>query len=90
MLIKIWKICKGWNQVQRARETMISNTNTVSPLYLLFKDHKNWSWAMGTAPPVRPVAAANRGQNQHLSEFVSEFVEPVVDAFEGGLGDNLY
>ena len=64
---------------------MINNSLSVSPLYLLFKDHKNWSWALGTVPPTRPVAAGNRGQNQHMSEVVSDFVEPVVDSFEGGL-----
>ena len=85
MLIKIFKICKTWKHTDRVREAMINNSLAVCPLYLLFKDHKNWSWAMGTPPPTRPVAAGNMGMNQHISEVVSDFIEPVVDTFEGGL-----
>ena len=40
---------------------------------------------MGTPPPTRPVASAGRGQNDHLSETVSQVLEPVANVYEGGM-----
>lgn len=85
MLIKVCKIGKSWNHTSRVRETMLNNSLAVCPLYLMFKDHKSWSWALGTVPPTRPVAAGNAGMNIHISEIVSEVVEPLVSNIEGGL-----
>ena len=85
MLIKVCRVGKSWNHTDRVRETMINNSLAVCPLYLLFKDHKSWSWALGTAPPTRPVAAGNTGMNIHISEVVSEVIEPLVETFVGGL-----
>ena len=64
---------------------MINQGQALCPLYLLFKDHKGWHWSKGGAPPTRPIASGNAGQNIHISELNSEIVESVVDAFEGGV-----
>ena len=57
---------------------MINDSLALCPLYLSYKDNKNWSWSIGSVPPTIV------GMNVHMSEVVSEFVEPVVDTFEGG------
>ena len=82
MLIKTFKIGEGWDHVERMRETMINNSQAVCPLYLLFKDHKGWDQSKGPVPPTRPVASGNRGMNLHLSEILSEILEPVADRVE--------
>ena len=33
MIIKIFKICKAWNQTDRVRETMINHSFAICPLY---------------------------------------------------------
>ena len=38
----------------RARETMLNDIESFSPLYTLYKDHKGWHWAIGGDPPGRP------------------------------------
>ena len=57
----------------------------MAPLYLLFKDHKGWSVNIGGEPPSRPVASANSGQNVHLSEVVSQILEPIANNWKGGM-----
>ena len=54
------------------------------PLSLLYKDHKGWESHMGTCPPTRPVVSGNMGMNIHLSEVVSDLIEPLVDKYMGG------
>ena len=78
-LIKTFKIGEGWDHVERMRETMINNSLAVCPLYLLYKDHKGWDVSKGPVPPTRPVASGNRGMNLHLSEILSDILEPVAD-----------
>ena len=45
---------------------------------LLVKDHKAWSEASGTPVPTRPVVSGNKGINTHISEILSELLEPLV------------
>ena len=66
------------------RETMMGEGLTVCPLTLLFKDHKGWNSDMGTIPPTRPVVGGNIGMNLHLSEIVSDVLDPVIENYEGG------
>ena len=40
MNLKIFRICKSWGQEDRARETTINSSESISPLYLLFKGVK--------------------------------------------------
>ena len=82
MLIKTFKIGAEWGHSDRIRETMLNNSLSLCPLYLLYKDHKGWTWEKGPVPPTRPVASGNRGMNMHLSEILSDILEPVADGVE--------
>ena len=84
MIIKIFDIGKSWEHTSRIRETMLGETMATCPLSLLFKDHKGWHKELGTTPPTRPVAGGHLGMNLHLSEVISDLVEPLVDKYMGG------
>ena len=71
--------------VNRIRSLKITLSLSVAPMYLLFKDHKGWSLDTGTPPPSRPVVSAGSGQNDHMSEIISDLLEPVVKTWTGGL-----
>ena len=78
MILKIFKVGKYWDHSQRIRETTMGEGLSIGPLSLLFKDHKGWSPTEGTAPPTRPVVGGHLGVNLHISELVSEIIDPVV------------
>ena len=84
MFIKFCRIGESWNHGKRVRETMINQSMSISPMYLTFKDHKGWDYREGTVPPTRPICGGNTGMNLHISEALSEVIEPMVEAFEGG------
>ena len=84
MMIKIFGIGKAWNHTSRVRETMMGESLSTCPLSLLYKDHKGWTMDQDKLPPTRPVAGGHLGMNLHLSEIVSELVEPMVVRYEGG------
>ena len=86
MLIKIFNIGDAHNHYDRIRSLKLTMSLSVAPLYLLFKDHKGWSLETGTAPPSRPVVSAGSGQNDHLSEIISNILEPVVKTWKRGMG----
>ena len=56
----------------RARETMLGESLTLCPLYLTFKDHKDWTWESGKVPPTRPIMWETRqcltGPVVHLNQ----------------------
>ena len=54
------------------------------PLSLLYKEHKEWSYEDGGIPLTRPVAGGHLGMNMHISEIISDIVEPLADTFKGG------
>ena len=83
MIIKFCKMGHLWNQVDRVRSTMINGSLSLCPMYLTYKDHKGWTGEDDSPPPTRPIAGGNTGMNIHISEVISEMVEPMVDAFEG-------
>ena len=56
----------------------------MSAQYLSFKDHKGWTEDKGGVPPTRHVAGGHRGMNLHISEIVSDILEPMVGRVEGG------
>ena len=62
---------------------MLNSSMEVCPMYLLYKCHKGRDKSMGTIPPTRPVASGNQGMNIHISELLSEIIEPVVDNYHG-------
>ena len=84
MLIKVFKIGNDWNHGSRVRETMMGESLEVCPVHLLYKDHKGWSRDKGGIPPTRHVAGGNRGMNLHMSEMVSDILEPMVGRVTGG------
>ena len=84
MLIKIFKMGKNWKHEYRIRETMMGKNHSVCPISLLLKDHKGWSPKDGGVPPTRQVAGGHLGMNMHLSEVVSDILEPLVGVIEGG------
>jgi hypothetical protein len=85
MILKIFRVGQSWGHSDRARSNMISQSETISSMYVLYKDHKGWHWGLGTDPPSRPIASGNSGQNVHMSELTSEIVESVVTAYKGGV-----
>ena len=84
MLIKIFKIGAYWKHGYRIRETMMGENQAVCPLSLLYKDHKGWVPGGGSKPPTRPVAGGHLGINLHISEVVSDILDPVVERVVGG------
>ena len=50
---------------------------------LLIKDHKSWSFDSGKPVPTRPVLSGNCAINTHLSEMISEIIEPVALQYNG-------
>ena len=83
MMIKFCKMGKNWNHGDRMRATMINQSGNICPMYLTYKDHKGWKGDDGSPPPTRPIAGGNTGMNLHISEALSEMIEPIVDAHEG-------
>ena len=84
MMIKIFNIGRAWEHMHRVRESILEESMATCPLSLLYKDHKGWESHMRTCPPTRPVAGGHMGMNLHLSEVISDLVEPMVDKFEEG------
>ena len=84
MMIKIFRIGDRWGHNARVRETMMGESLESFPVHLLYKDHKGWSQAKGRVPPTRSVAGGNRGINLHMSEIVSDILEPMVGRVVGG------
>ena len=84
MIIKIFKIGEAWDHTSRVRETTMGEGMSICPMSLLFKDHKGWSPTSGSAPPTRPVVGGHLGINMHISELVSDILDPVVACYEGG------
>ena len=44
---------------------------------VLVKDHKQWDRLSGKAVPSRPIVSGNSTINSHLSEILSELIEPI-------------
>ena len=84
MLIKCFKIGSNWGQTDRIRETMLGEGIATCPISLLFKDHKGWKNGSPDVPPTRHVAGGHKGMNMHLSEVVSDLLEPLVGTLPGG------
>ena len=80
MMLKIFRVGKNSRHEGRWRESMMSNSLEACPLWLLFKDHKNWTSSKGTPPPTRPVMGGNGGMNAHLSEILSWLLEPLANS----------
>ena len=76
MLIKTFRFGQDWKHGQRHRETKINKSWNAPDLSLLAKDNKKWDPTKGPIP-TRAVVGANQGQNVHLSDVVSDILEPL-------------
>ena len=52
-------------------------SSQIPEMYILIKDHKMWCEEDNKAIPSRPVLSGNNCLNTHLSELVSELIEPI-------------
>ena len=86
----VWWLCNilGYGaktDSQRVLRNKKNNSLEVPDMALLIKDHKACSPGSNKPVPSRPVVSGNRGVNTHLSEIISEFLEPLI--LEMGSGE---
>ena len=84
----VWWLAKILNiSVEKDNSRMMKNlqnhSTEVAEMYLLFKDHKSWTEGSNKAIPSRPVVSGNNTYNVHLSELLSEILEPVAKEMQG-------
>ena len=84
MLVKAFKVGGAWDHGPRIREMVMGEGMSICPMSLLFKDHKGWSSESGSVHPTRPVVGGHLGVNMHISELVSDILDPVVSHYRGG------
>ena len=68
---------------KRMNNNIQGTSMEVPEMVLLVKDHKEWDSSSDRPVPTRPVVSGNRGLNTHLSELLSEILEPATN-FVGG------
>ena len=84
----VWWLSKFLNHsIQTDDKRMMRNiqdhNSEVADMYLLFKDHKSWTPNSDAPIPSRPVVSGNKTYNVHLSELLSEVLEPVAKESTG-------
>ena len=62
---------------------MLGEGLATCPVSFLFKDHKDWVNGSEHVPPTRHVAGGHVGMNLHLSEVISDILEPLVGTIKG-------
>ena len=67
----------------RMQENLIDHGMEVPEMKLLIKDHKKWSPGSGESVPSRPVVNGRGGYNTHLSEIISQILEPIALKMNG-------
>ena len=68
----------------RMMKNLQNHSPEVPAMALLVKDHKKWNSASDIPVPSRPVVSGNKGVNTHLSEIISEILEPMIPDLGGG------
>ena len=71
------------NDQQRMLKNNFVSDLDVPEMSILIKDHKKWSVDSGEPVPSRPVLSGNNTINTHLSELISELLEPIASEFTG-------
>ena len=61
----------------RMKENLIDHGLEVPQMKILVKDHKEWQPDSGKEIPTRPVVDGGGGYNTHLSELLSQILEPI-------------
>ena len=79
-LNKAFNIGKTWGHQDRVRESTISQSNSIPPMYLMVKDHKKVE--EDKYPKTRPVVSNCRGMGSPLSNTMSDLVESLATAME--------
>ena len=84
----VWWISRIMGYSKNTDEDRMNNNLHVSGLdvpemAILIKDHKKWSKGSGEVVPSRPVVSGNNTINTHLSEIISEIVEPLALESDG-------
>ena len=74
--------CKNTNP-QRMIKNIQDYSHQIPEMQILVKDHKQWSEDSKKAIPSRPVLSGNNCINMHLSELISELVEPILTTLGG-------
>ena len=62
---------------KRMNNNLQGTSMEVPEMVLLVKDHKHWDIESGKPVPTRPVVSGSRGVNTHISEWLSEIMEPI-------------
>ena len=83
MWLKMLRVGEGHNQTERFRTGFVGG-DMIAPMYVLPKDHKPFH--PNGVPKSRPVVAGGSSYNAGLSELLSEVLEGVFKAMEGGWG----
>ena len=81
-LRKIFRYCERTNP-DRMNANLIVADNDLPEMAILIKDHKQWSFESKKPPPSRPIVSGNSTVNTHLSEFISEIIEPLALEADG-------
>ena len=84
----MWWLSRIVSYAKNTDQERMQNNLTVSgidipEMSLLVKDHKPWQEDSGKPVPTRPVVSGNVNINTHLSELLSEILEPVALELEG-------
>ena len=61
----------------RMSTNLITSDLQLPEMAILVQDHKTWDFDSGAAVPSRPIVSGNSTINTHLSELISEIVEPL-------------
>jgi len=62
---------------KRMNNNIQGTSMEVPEMVLLVKDHKEWDSSSNEPVPTRPVVSGSRGVNTHISEWLSEIMEPI-------------
>ena len=82
MFAKGFQIGERWNHQYWVRETVLNDSNSVPPLYLLIKDHKSRKGRC--LPATRQVVSNNKSMGVHLSNGCSEVTEALGVVLDDG------
>ena len=67
----------SWNHKDTFRTTCINHTANMPSMYMMIKDHKQPD--QEELPKTRPVVSSQNGMNVHLSNIISEVLEPLAE-----------
>ena len=75
MITKIFNIGESHGHLKRVQESTITHSETLAPMYYLFKDHK-------AEPGWRPVVSGCNSNTVGLSNILSDIIESVCSSIE--------